>query len=170
MYEQEHIDIQTDDQEGIDTYLDEEGYHSTTTEDAEELTDLENDALSEVVSSLCSVCRRLFQSRFVRDEFRSHHPSLSSLKESVNAGCRFCEILERNLDDQCNRTPSEWSIVCAVMPISSSKSLMFDFTLERCDTSDTSRRQTQRLTSFHLYPACKLGLAPEFLGTPSSQT
>lgn len=170
MYEQEHIDIQTDEQEDIDTDLDEEEHLSTNTEDAEGLTDLQNDALSKVASNLCSVCRRFFQSEFLENEFCSHHPSLSSLKESVDAGCRFCEILARDLDDQCNRTPSEWSIKCEVRPIGDGKSLRFKFTLKRCDSSDTSHKGGQIFTVFNLYPACKLGLGPEFSGAPSSQT
>lgn len=170
MHEQEHIDIQTDEQEAIDTDLDEEEYLSTTTEDAEELTDLDNDALSEVVSNLCSVCRQFFQGRFVQDEICSHHPTLSSLQESVDAGCRFCEILARELDDQCNRTPSEWSIKCAVRPISDGKSLSFEFILERCNPPDFGHKTSILRTRFDLYPACKLGLGPEFSGAPSSQT
>lgn len=169
MHEQEHIDIQTDEQQGIDTDLDEEEYLSTTTEDAEELTDLDNDALSEVASNSCSVCRRLFQSEFLEDEFCAYHPSLSSLKESVDAGCRFCEILARELDDQCNQTPSEWSIKCAVRPIGDGKNLRFSFYLKHCNRSDTSHKQTQLLTNFFLCPACKLGLGPEFSGAPSKQ-
>lgn len=169
MYEQEHIDIQTDEREDIDTDLDEEECHSATAEDAE-LTDLEDNALSEMVSNSCFVCRRFFQSRFVEDETCSHHPSLSSLKESVDAGCRFCEILARELDDPCTGTPSEWSIKCAVTPRIDGKSLGFTFTLERCEASDISHKQSQLLTYFDLYPACKLGLGPEFLGAPSSQT
>lgn len=170
MYEQEHIDIQTDEQEDIDTDLDEEKYLTTITEDAEELTDLQNNSLSEVVSTLCSVCLRLFQSRFPQDEICSHHPSLSSLKESVDAGCRFCEILARKLGDRCKRTPREWSIKCAVTPMSDVKTLGFFFTFERCDASNTSRRQSQVVIPFYLYPACKLGLGPEFSGASRSQT
>lgn len=157
MHEQQHIDIQTDEQEDIDTDLDKEKYHSTTTEDAEELTDLENDALSEVASTLCSVCRRIFQGEFLEGESYSHHPSLSSLKESVDAGCRFCEILARELDDQCNLTPSEWSIECRGGPMTDGISLGFDFTL-----------WGQELIYFYLYPASKSGLGPEFSGAPSS--
>lgn len=170
MHEQEHIDIQTDEQEDSDADLNEEEYHSATTEDAEELTDLENDALSGVASNLCSVCRRLFQSEFVEDEFCSYHPSLSSLKESVDAGCRFCEILTRELANQYTPTPSEWSVKCVVRPTSEGKGLNFTFILERCDPSDISHKESQFLTYFDLYPACKLGLGPEFSGAHSSQT
>lgn len=170
MYEQEQIDMQLDEQEDIDTDLDEEEYLSATTEDAEELTDLENDALSEVASNLCSVCLRLFQSRFLQDEICSHHPSLSSLKESVDAGCRFCDFLARELGNRREQTSSEWSIKCKVTPMRDGKSLRFIFTLERCDRSDTSQKQSQLLTFFSLHPACKLGLGPEFSGAPSSQT
>lgn len=170
MHEQQHIDIQTDEQEDIDTDLDEEEYHSTTTEDAEELTDLGNDALREVASNLCSVCRRLFQSQFLAYEICSHHPSLSSLKESVDAGCRFCEILARKLNNRCNWTPSMWSIKCEGMPICDGKGLQFIFYLKHRDAPDTRREQSQLSEYFYLYPACEIGLGPEFSGAPSSQT
>lgn len=166
---------QKDDEEDIDT--DEDVDTSTDEDDSSgELEDGMFLALSQMASSLCSICRNLAKGRSVhgRDSERVHrlcHPSLSSLKGSVDAGCHLCDDVTESLEKFCKRyhpsiTKKEsWSIEYTVCGEESYLELRFYLCqCELVHPDGTGCDHGQYLQSMTFYPARKLCLGPEFLG------
>lgn len=67
---------------------------------------LDNDlgnSLNEMANSLCSTCRKFPRGQIEARDFRVYHPSLTSLRESVQTGCWICKELTQSLDELCDR-------------------------------------------------------------------
>ncbi|KAJ0117896.1 hypothetical protein J7T55_014346 [Diaporthe amygdali] len=143
--DEEYFDPRADDEESIYIDFEEEEYFSTDTEDTQEVAsmpDLDDDlylALSEMISNLCSTCRQFPRGRISETDKRLYHPSLSSLKESVDAGCIICEDLAREVSrwSEPGPTPNDlWSIRCELL--SRDKKLLMRFYLSNCEECDPS--------------------------------
>lgn len=133
-------------------------------------------SLRQISSRLCPICRQ-FPPRgriYLDDEgdFQSisYHPSLSSLRESVNTGCRLCSDLMKALESFCRPSdPQEtlkefWSIRCRIVPLEG----FFGFRFEVCQSEHAhpiagNCEDTRNLLRMNFYPAGKLSLGPEFL-------
>lgn len=165
----------------------------TDTDDVHSMGELDDDmflSLSQMASSLCFTCRQFPRGRFPAENhetigFHSYHPSLSSLKESVDAGCRLCVELSQSLDEfrqeypQATQNESTWSIKCRLSALGTR--LEFEFCLfDRdcdCDYDYTSVDELGRarcehadyLKTMSFYRPGKLGLGPEFLGAAIDQ-
>lgn len=166
---------QKDDEEDVDT---DEGVDTITEEDdsSGELEDDMSLALNQMVSSLCSICRNLAKGRSVHQKSseRAHrvcHPSLSSLKSSVDAGCPLCGDVRESLEKFCKKSDPPitikefWSIEYTVSGEDSYLELRFYLCqCELVHPAGTGCDHGQYLQSMAFYPARKLRLGPEFLG------
>lgn len=139
-------------------------------------------SLRQISSSLCLTCRQ-FPPRgriYLDDEggFKpvSYHPSLSSLRESVDTGCRLCSDLMKALESFCRPSdPQEtlkefWSIRCRIVPLEG----FFGFRFEVCQSEHAhpiagNCEDARNLLRMNFYPAGKLSLGSEFLSMPIDQ-
>lgn len=158
-----------DDEEDVEPSTDEDLNIDTDEDDSTDGLDDEMFlALSKMVSSLCSICRNLAKGR-AECLVKWHHPSLTSLKKSVDAGCRLCLDVAESLDEFCNKLdPPEtkqefWSLKCNIFGCDGR--LHIAFHLCRCETDHSADAHCEHklLRTMRFYPARKLSLGPEFL-------
>lgn len=139
-------------------------------------------SLRQISWSLCPICRQ-FPPRgriYLDDEgdFKStsYHPSLSSLRESVDTGCPLCSDLMKALEAFCRPSdPQEtlkefWSIRCRIVPLEG----FFSFRFEVCQSEHAhpiagNCEDARNLLRMNFYPAGKLSLGPESLSMPIYQ-
>lgn len=149
-------------------------------ESTAELDDDMSYALSRIASSLCTTCRKfpprgrfLLKHKRVSDAL-PYHRSLSSLRGSVDTGCRLCSNVWQSLEDFCNKseppvTQNEfWSIRCQLVCLD--EFLRLKFHLCKCEPAHpvgASCEHFESLLQMDFYPARKLGPGPEFLGKPT---
>lgn len=147
-----------------------------------------SETLSKMVLRLCSICGNFSKGQFkIHAEYygqetlrgtgvKLYHPSLSSLKQSVDRGCPLCQDLNRALgelfrsDPQLQRTMDQsWTIWCK--PEASEWDWWGDIRGLRM-TFYLCGQDSQRLKdSSHAYPVALdffppevLGIGPEFRG------
>jgi hypothetical protein len=139
-----------------------------------ELDDVMSLSLGQMVAKLCAMCRNAAQGRSTDCE-NMHHPSLSSLKTSVDGGCYLCADVAEALDEFCNKSEPPvakrdfWSIQYAIYGDKSH--LWLNFSLCQCEIVHPVGeycKDGQRLQFMQFYPARGLGLGPEFLGVSST--
>jgi hypothetical protein len=151
---------------------------STDEEDSDEqLDDGMLLALSQRASALCSICRNFPQGTIEHidpdQSSRLYHPTLSSLKQSVDAGCSLCEELAASVErfslDSDPPVPQQdfWSIRCGVSE-ARGRSLLLRFLLCQCELGHPDAaacEHAHQLGGKQFFPARKLSLGPEFLGS-----
>ncbi|KAG8167645.1 hypothetical protein KVR01_003334 [Diaporthe batatas] len=149
--------------------------------DEEDLTRELNDdilsALGQRTSALCSICRNFprgrlefIETKFSIDASHMYHPSLYSLKRSVDGGCYLCEDVAQSVEQFCQESnPSEsqkefWSIRCRITE-GRWRSLQIWFLLCQCELGhpdDTGCEHARQLGGRQFLPARQLILGPEF--------
>lgn len=148
-------------------------------------------SLNEMASNLCSTCRGFPRGHIENigdySDCRVYHPSLSSLQESVDAGCRICKDLSQSVNTFFKKFESPatltqpWSIHCTLWKnidwnnhVDSPRHA-FNLTFDICEGGrNDAVRSTQEIiegTLAHMafFPADCLGLGPEFLGMSTGQ-
>lgn len=130
-------------------------------------------ALIELASRLCAVCQNLCrgEEKVLREV--EHHPSLSSLRDSVDAGCPLCKEIAQYFEERLDRKPEvrdtvddSWYITCWQCAAGwryADEGLSFEFTFYDSNRQPVNRRLGAN-TSMMFFPAEELGLGPEYLG------
>lgn len=141
-------------------------------------------ALRQRTSALCSICRSVPRGCFSEGGLEGlppsekiHHPSLSSLKKSVDGGCYLCEDVAKALElywqgeDPHPTEKDIWSIRCKVaawIKNSGLRALQLVFYICGCELGhldNTSCKHRENILQKNFIPASHLGLGPEFLGS-----
>lgn len=134
-----------------------------------------NIALTDLASRLCAVCQNLCRGRVKVLREVEHHPSLSSLRESVDAGCPLCkdiaQLFEKRLDmkpEVRDTVDDSWYITCcqhATCWWYADEGLRFVFTFYDSDRQPVNDRLEEGgWLSMSFFPAENLGLGREYLG------
>lgn len=157
-------------------------------DDEESLSPAMDFALTKLASRLCAICQNLCQGEVKVLEYwentgsqltgeREHHLSLSSLRESVNAGCPLCKELAQYLEERFDEEPQvrdsvadSWYITCLLERkgwwwSSGKDGLCFRFYFYQYDRSNPCSYPGLHWIIYpSFYPAEKLGLGPEYSG------
>lgn len=150
-----------------------------------ELSPEMHSALTRLASRLCGACQRLCQgetmvkiyedaSRWEQMGELDYHPSLSSLSESVHAGCPLCneisDSFKERLDtyyDVRESVTDSWHISCSLRGTFElppwSKGLCFRFSLYDSNGQSVNHQIGGAIYKW-FYPAERLGLGPEYQG------
>lgn len=143
-------------------------------------------ALTELASRLCAICQSFCRGEMKLEkaeehggqqtEKLKHHPSLSSLRESVDAGCPLCKNLAQSFEERLGDNPElrdtvadSWFITCYldIMDWSSMSSdynvvgLCFHFTFYDRIGHPVEWKMCGRI-HMTFYPAERVGLGPEY--------
>ncbi|KAF0328600.1 hypothetical protein GQ607_004012 [Colletotrichum asianum] len=125
------MDFQIDDDSGDDLGTNEGDYtgsdidendidDGTETGEDEELPEDSSRALSQWASKLCVVCRRFLEGTVYTEggyscnKSSTYHPSKSSMRQSLQAGCPLCKKLSYSLDNYWVVPDDSWFIKCSV--------------------------------------------------------
>lgn len=135
-------------------------------------------SLNEMANSLCSICRKFPRGQIEEEDWRVYHPSLTSLRESVQAGCWICKELTQSLDELCDRlqlreTLNEtWFIQCKVLgnvPVGEGFHLKFFLCDSGINCAVSKFDNPPCLATIFFFPADSLGVGEEVLGISTGQ-
>lgn len=142
-------------------------------------------ALTTLSSNLCAICQKLCRDEVkVLKQWRNygplytaelgHHPSLSSLRESVDASCPFCCEVAQTFEEDFNMklqdrdtVADSWHIKC-YMDINrwcfTVEGLRLHFIFYDSNGNRVNPKLGVKDMYLSFYPAESLGLGPEYLG------
>lgn len=148
--------------------------------------------LTKLASRLCAICNSLCRGE-VKLEFcdenadewtgeREHHPSLSSLRDSLDAGCPLCKELAQSFEERLDVKPEirdavadSWYITCSLKKEywdscweSRFAGLSFRFTFYNSNGQSVNAK-LGGIIQMSFFPAGKLGLGPEYLGEKTTE-
>lgn len=131
--------------------------------------------LTELASRLCVICQNLCRGEVEILREVEHQPSLSSLRESVDAGCPLCKQIAAFLERLLEAKPEVRDIVddswyttcwqCRAGWRDNNDGLYFEFAFYDSDRQPVNERLEEGgLLSMSFFPAEYLGLGREYLG------
>lgn len=142
-------------------------------------------ALTTLASRLCAICRSLCRGEVKVLKYWEHsgdyrtgeldyHPSLSSLRESVDAGCPLCNEVAQSLEEDFgirlqarDAVDDSWYITCYLDTSNwcwEADGLSFHFIFYDSDGHRVNPKLGEKDLHLSFFPAEVFGLGPEYIG------
>lgn len=171
---EEHEDARLGVHENEDRVMNEnDGDEFDNDDDENSLSPEMHFALTELASRLCVICQNLCRGEVETIREVEHQPSLSSLRESVDAGCPLCrqiaEFFERRLEanpEVRDTVDDSWYITCWQRTAGwrdVEEGLCFGFNFYDSDRQPVNQK-LEGWWTMSFFPAENLSLGREYLG------
>jgi rubrerythrin len=186
--ENNDAEFHDDDEEDEDSQSSELGAdNSQPSDEAKSLSPEMYSALTGLASRLCAICQNLcrgeaklvayFSSGYFQKTGKlEYHSSLSSLRESVDAGCPLCKEVSRSFEECLDMEPGvrdtitdSWYSTCDQQPtawcrsIDEQTGLRFNFRFYNSSGQGADHKLVNNIYMY-FFPAEELGLGPEYSG------